>query len=285
MRQFTCIDCGLSFEAGRSGPLPDRCKKCRRSFLNDYYRNKRVSVAPSSSISVRECPYCKLMYVARVSANRPSASCLDCRAERKRQRAKADYARKGRKTRAARTAATCECCGREVLVRPFDLANRGWKKCRPCASRDAQKIAARRSADKRTASKQQRKSPNALFVSGPCSECKAVFTCRVYEGGSAASYCSKECARRAAWRRHYARQGWFAITKARRRAIYERDDWTCQLCSGQVEDGLPPSDIWAATLDHIIPRSRGGGDEDENLQLAHRWCNSKKSDRTEFAAA
>jgi 5-methylcytosine-specific restriction endonuclease McrA len=94
-------------------------------------------------------------------------------------------------------------------------------------------------------------------------------------------YCSAKCARIVG----KVNRGKFDVPPQRRRAIYERDDWTCQLCGERVEDGLPPSDIWAATLDHIIPRSRGGGDGDENLQLAHRWCNSKKSDRTEFAAA
>jgi 5-methylcytosine-specific restriction endonuclease McrA len=37
--------------------------------------------------------------------------------------------------------------------------------------------------------------------------------------------------------------------------------------------------IWAkqrATFDHIIPRSKGGSDAPENLQLAHARCNKVK---------
>ena len=34
------------------------------------------------------------------------------------------------------------------------------------------------------------------------------------------------------------------------------------------------------TLDHVVPRAKGGQDTDENLQLLCGWCNSKKGDGT-----
>lgn len=34
-----------------------------------------------------------------------------------------------------------------------------------------------------------------------------------------------------------------------------------------------------ATFDHIIPRSKGGADTQENLQLAHARCNKIKGNR------
>ena len=34
-----------------------------------------------------------------------------------------------------------------------------------------------------------------------------------------------------------------------------------------------------ANIDHIIPRSRGGKNEPENLQYSHRWGNQYKADR------
>lgn len=43
----------------------------------------------------------------------------------------------------------------------------------------------------------------------------------------------------------------------------------------------PHATVWKKrrpTFDHIIPLSRGGADERENLQLAHRDCNLKKAD-------
>lgn len=60
--------------------------------------------------------------------------------------------------------------------------------------------------------------------------------------------------------------------KFNRRNIFVRDRYTCQYC-GQVpkEDDL--------TIDHIIPRSRGGHTVWENVVLACTSCNTKKGDR------
>jgi 5-methylcytosine-specific restriction endonuclease McrA len=52
-----------------------------------------------------------------------------------------------------------------------------------------------------------------------------------------------------------------------------RDDNTCQYC-GEV---LAVCD---QTLDHVVPRSRGGKDAWENLVLACKRCNSYKDDQT-----
>ena len=65
-------------------------------------------------------------------------------------------------------------------------------------------------------------------------------------------------------------------------ALYERDGGICQLC------GRPVSVNGAngATIDHIIPRSKGGVDYPSNWQLAHIRCNSTKHTSTtaEFRA-
>jgi 5-methylcytosine-specific restriction endonuclease McrA len=53
-----------------------------------------------------------------------------------------------------------------------------------------------------------------------------------------------------------------------RRAVFARDDWTCQYCGSQAEN-----------LDHVIPRSRGGEHVWENVVAACRRCNAKKENR------
>src|SRR5437899_12829912 len=45
----------------------------------------------------------------------------------------------------------------------------------------------------------------------------------------------------------------------------------CALCGGYVE-------IEQASRDHIIPRSLGGGNNRENIQLTHKTCNNRKGD-------
>jgi 5-methylcytosine-specific restriction endonuclease McrA len=54
-----------------------------------------------------------------------------------------------------------------------------------------------------------------------------------------------------------------------RRAIFARDDHRCQYC-GDVAD----------SIDHVIPRSRGGRHEWDNVAAACRPCNLHKRDRT-----
>lgn len=48
----------------------------------------------------------------------------------------------------------------------------------------------------------------------------------------------------------------------------------CQICQKEVED---PAE---ASRDHIIPVSRGGESVLENLQLAHRKCNTDKGSKS-----
>ncbi|WP_166790755.1 HNH endonuclease [Cryobacterium mannosilyticum] len=59
--------------------------------------------------------------------------------------------------------------------------------------------------------------------------------------------------------------------------VYERDEWMCQICGAEVNREVLYPDSWSATLDHIVPLSRGGNHTRENSALAHLYCNLKKS--------
>lgn len=54
-----------------------------------------------------------------------------------------------------------------------------------------------------------------------------------------------------------------------RSMIYKRDQHKCQYCSSTKN----------LTLDHIVPKSRGGDDSWENLVVACSTCNTKKGDK------
>ncbi len=58
-----------------------------------------------------------------------------------------------------------------------------------------------------------------------------------------------------------------------RRNIYKRDRYTCQYCGQQ-----PGSE--ELTIDHVLPRSQGGGTTWENCVLACLECNKRKANRT-----
>lgn len=60
--------------------------------------------------------------------------------------------------------------------------------------------------------------------------------------------------------------------KFNRRNIFMRDHYTCQYCGRQpIKDDL--------TIDHVVPRSRGGKSEWENVVLSCVQCNTSKGDR------
>jgi len=61
--------------------------------------------------------------------------------------------------------------------------------------------------------------------------------------------------------------------KPSRKNILWRDKSKCQYC-GVIE---APKDM---TIDHVIPRSRGGGNTWSNLVTCCKKCNQKKRDRT-----
>lgn len=61
--------------------------------------------------------------------------------------------------------------------------------------------------------------------------------------------------------------------------IVERDGWVCGVCGLPVDEALPRTSRMGATVDHIVPLSKGGSDELENLQLAHWICNNQKSNK------
>lgn len=58
--------------------------------------------------------------------------------------------------------------------------------------------------------------------------------------------------------------------KVSRRNILARDDYTCQYCGKRSKN---------LTVDHVIPRRRGGATTWENLVSCCPRCNSRKGDR------
>jgi 5-methylcytosine-specific restriction endonuclease McrA len=70
--------------------------------------------------------------------------------------------------------------------------------------------------------------------------------------------------------RYYVRVPYVEIALTRKNLLH-RDGHTCQYCRKSGED---------MTLDHVIPRSRGGQDTWENIVVACVRCNVNKGNRT-----
>jgi len=56
--------------------------------------------------------------------------------------------------------------------------------------------------------------------------------------------------------------------KITRRAVFARDDWTCQYCGSRSN----------LTVDHVVPRSKGGASSWENIVASCAPCNRRKGD-------
>jgi 5-methylcytosine-specific restriction endonuclease McrA len=62
------------------------------------------------------------------------------------------------------------------------------------------------------------------------------------------------------------------IRKAKRYAIYARDNFSCCYC------GTCFDSVKGLSLDHVVARENGGGNEATNLVTACISCNSRKGD-------
>lgn len=59
-----------------------------------------------------------------------------------------------------------------------------------------------------------------------------------------------------------------AISPHKRQRVFDRDDRRCRQCGASQR----------LTIDHIVPRSRGGSDRSDNLQTLCEPCNQAKAD-------
>ena len=68
--------------------------------------------------------------------------------------------------------------------------------------------------------------------------------------------------------RYYVKVPYRRRAPLNRRAVFARDDHRCQYCGATAE-----------SIDHVVPRARGGQHVWENVVAACRPCNARKRDR------
>ena len=113
------------------------------------------------------------------------------------------------------------------------------------------------------------------FREGPCAWCGTRFTTKF----PTVTFCKPTCKTRAAEDRKRRARGKFAITRARRQQLHERDNWTCWLCDRPTSRVYSHDDPDSPTLDHVVPQSLAlvPDHSDANLRTAHALCNTIRS--------
>jgi hypothetical protein len=246
-----CGACGADFTPKRRD-MRFCCKDCRSRAHSESARNARRA----KPVSVNPCDVCGKDFALKRSDMRfCSEPCWN-------------VARNDRR-KAGRNAKCCAQCGVEFRATRQDQSY--------CSSRCRHRAKAAR------APKPGRPSHRARTVVATCQSCGSDFSCTRRD----AKFCSK-CGRctesnLANARRRAARIRAVTIAPVVKSDIYARDDWTCQLCGEPVRQDLYPHPL-SASLDHIVPLSKGGTHEPANVQLAHLRCNIRKGNRLALVA-
>ena len=104
-----------------------------------------------------------------------------------------------------------------------------------------------------------------------CPECNVEFiTTRDYQ-----IYCSEKCCKAKEKRAYWANRETMAFAKNHwlkiRWIVLKRDNFTCQYCGRKAPDVI-------LEVDHVIPKSKNGGNELTNLKTSCYECNHGKYD-------
>jgi len=65
------------------------------------------------------------------------------------------------------------------------------------------------------------------------------------------------------------------------RRLFEIQQGRCIVCGGHLPNVTRKlnGEPFSISLEHIMPRALGGADNDRNIALSHRRCNTEKADR------
>jgi endonuclease I len=311
-----CLDCGVELQRKTRGRAPKRCPACyeiRRSWKPatsricercekqfQGIRDQRFcgySCARTADRQERRCPQCGETFQVTV-ASRKLLCGLSCLAA---------YSAALGSARARRH--TCRVCGKEFtnnkganrccsrecgweLVRrlrppPEDWVHWYFGSCSVCLEplRLSRPFGPHTTCRLRECQLEaNRRRSRAAFVPVPpsrgrCLECGAEFFAQ-----KGTLFCSGKCSKAVTKRESRARRSGVydkVVGHSQRvtfRMLWERDSrcHICgELCFRKKDTPLHPL---APTIDHVIPITKGGAHLMENAALAHRICNSFKSD-------
>ena len=267
MEYRTCADCDqrLTKKPG-PGRWPTRCDACRSAKLQARSRMRSTRSGKHRTIGVAKCGWCYDDFDART--DRPTFCSVRC----------ASLFNRTTGTFRDIKWVQCEHChvwltsrsAHECLLQPPEAQPRVCQEivCPWCDVRFMQRRTSQIYCSSFCKGAVNAETFSTSIYYAECRVCGDLTVSRYRH----VVYCSKSCRRRS--------EGKFWVPQSLRDYVYERDRWRCQLCNQRVGRKYPVGHDRGPSLDHVVPRSAGGSDAPENLQLAHRICNSIKQAKT-----
>lgn len=246
-----CLNCGKEFSSNQP-QAKFCCRKCQCKYRKKHYRISNSYI----------CKYCGKEFHPK-GYDRTTYCSREC--------AFADKAAMTKKPKEKKMP-VCVICGKEF---------EGRLNCKYCSDE------CRKEKKKQRALMMSQCIHNLNIKPRPCKECGIIF--KPQYGSKHRKYCSNKCSNRAmsreekSKRRQQMKRAF--VERVYFKKIYQRDKGICQICGEPVEYNRCNKDKMAATIDHVIPLSKGGKHCYDNCQLAHRLCNSLKSDKLDYCYA
>ena len=301
MAKYTglCVHCGTIFSRSRSrGPAPRYCSAtCRARAKNARDRLSGKYAAYQELVKTRHVPIrhdciCTVCNVSFTSRMRSAKYCRPLCARRAyTARRKADGRQSAQRVKLAEynkqyrveyrqrslTSVPCAACG-AIVQRDYNARYRQTACSQRCKQYLNQLKHDRWPSSPIPAKHPVRSTPVPLdhpSRAAKCRRCNADY--HIQWPGQ--MYCTRRCKRAAhAARREITERGAY-VASVSPQAIYERDQWRCQLCRRKVARHKAVPHPMAPTLDHIIPLACGGTHEPTNVHTAHFICNARKGNR------
>lgn len=269
---LVCEVCSVPLATPKRGPLPRYCSSLHRTRAWRAEANRRPRTLQQKTWS-GVCDACGVALIVPKAGPLPRYCSQPCRSADQ-------YARHRRES----WSGVCGGCG--VVLNP-DGGRRKFcssrcrnygppRSCGSCgamAQRPPDAINCRRCKAQAIS---RAKRIRLAFTIRWCKQCGCEFTPRQNQQW----FCSKRCVNRLkcfnrrSWRKTGSDGEMIALAD-----VYQRCAGRCGICGLLVDKMLRWPDPWSASIDHVIPLSRGGPHTKSNVQLAHLGCNSRKNNK------
>ncbi|MEU8334800.1 HNH endonuclease [Micromonospora tulbaghiae] len=260
-----CPFCGGEYDEPRS--RNGRCVGCRREYTREAV--KRWKARQPNRPRESRCVRCNTA-TERTCASGRILYCPPCgEAAKKESIARAEANRKER--RGAKLSTHCHYCGGE-LPRPYYSGKRPAR-CLPCKRQ-------RQYAYMRSRTTQARANATCIDCCQPvhakrkgprrprCAACRIIRQREIARVHAAVHGHARRAKMRGAEAEKFTKQ-----------SIFDRDGWRCGICCKRIPRHLTHPHSLSASLDHIIPLSKGGPHTRANTRASHLRCNLKRSNR------